>query len=130
MMAINNFFTHLIKGIDIKRYGDDLQNLPTGKSITIYRYSNAILKYMPKDALKTFIKTLLNAEDDVQVFHGCNRSPHNNDNTSLGTDDNLTNRLAKYTNTIQEKEKQKIPLKFLCNIGLVNLPLKVDTKIV
>ena len=85
---------------------------------------------MLKDALKTFIKTLLNSKDDVQVFHGCNRSPHNNDNTSLGTDDNLTNRLAKYTNTIQEKEKQKIPLKFLCNIGLVNLPLKVDTKIV
>ena len=130
MMVINIFFTHSIKGIDIKRYGDDLQNQPTGKSIRIYRYSNAILKDMPNDTLKTFIKTLLNAEDDVQVFHGCNRSPHNNDNTSLGTDDNLTNRLAKYTNTIQEKEKQKIPLKFLCNIGLVNLPLKVDTKIV
>ena len=129
-MVINIFFTHSIKGIDIKRYGDDLQNQPTGKSIRIYRYSNAILKDMPNDTLKTFIKTLLNAEDDVQVFHGCNRSPHNNDNTSLGTDDNLTNRLAKYTNTIQEKEKQKIPLKFLCNIGLVNLPLKVDTKIV
>ena len=59
---------------------------------------------MPKDALKTFIKALLNAEDDVQVFLGCNRSPHNNDNTSLGTDDNLTKRLAKYTNKIQEKE--------------------------
>ena len=129
-MVINIFFTHSIKGIDIKRYGDDLQNQPTGKSIRIYRYSNAILKDMPNDTLKTFIKTLLNAEDDVQVFHGCNRSPHNNDNTSLGTDDNLTNRLAKYTNTIQEKEKQKNPLKFLCNIGLVNLPLKVDTKIV
>ena len=129
-MVINIFFTHSIKGIDIKRYGDDLQNQPTGKSIRIYRYSNAILKDMPNDTLKTFIKTLLNAEDDVQVFHGCNRSPHNNDNTYLGTDDNLTNRLAKYTNTIQEKEKQKIPLKFLCNIGLVNLPLKVDTKIV
>ena len=104
MMAINNFFIYSIKVIDIKRYDDDLQNVPTGKSIRIYRYSNAILKYMPKDALKTFIKALLNAEDDVQVFLGCNRSPHNNDNTSLGTDDNLTKRLAKYTNTIQEKE--------------------------
>ena len=84
---------------------------------------------MPKDALKTFIKSLLNVEDDVQVFHSCDRSPHKNDNTSLGMDDNLTKRLAKYTNTIQEKENQKIPLKFLCNIGLVNLPLKLDAKI-
>ena len=36
---------------------------------------------------------------------------------------------TKYTNTIQEKENQKIPLKFLCNIGLENLPLKLDAKI-
>ena len=128
MMAMNSFFTHLIKGIDIKRYGDDLQSLPTGKSIRTYRYSNSILKYMPKDELKTFIKTLLNAEDDVQVFRGCNSSPHNNDNTSSGTDNNLSNRLAKYTNTIQGKENHKIPLNFLCNIGLVNLPLKLDAK--
>ena len=127
-MVINIFFTHSIKGIDIKRYGDDLQNQPTGKSIRIYRYSNAILKDMPNDTLKTFIKTLLNAEDDVQVFRGCNSSPHNNDNTSSGTDNNLTNRLAKYTNTIQGKENHKIPLNFLCNIGLVNLPLKLDAK--
>ena len=35
MMAINNFLTHSIKGIDIKRYGDDLQNVPTEKSIRI-----------------------------------------------------------------------------------------------
>ena len=42
---------------------------------------------MLKDALKTFIKTLLNLKDDVQVFHGCNRCPHNYASTSLGTDD-------------------------------------------
>ena len=106
-MVINIFFTHSIKGIDIKRYGDDLQNQPTGKSVRIYRYSNAILKDMPNDALKTFIKTLLNAEDDVQVFHGCNRSPHNNDNTSLGTDDNLTNRLAKFTTHFRKRKTKE-----------------------
>ena len=54
---------------------------------------------MLKDALKTFINTFLNSKDDVQVFHGCNRCPHNNDNTSLGTDDNLSNRLAKLKNS-------------------------------
>ena len=59
---------------------------------------------MPKDALKTFKFTLLNAKDDLQVVNGCNRCPHNNDNASLGADDNLTNRLAKFTNTIKEKE--------------------------
>ena len=59
---------------------------------------------MPKNALKTFKLTVLNAKDDVQVVHGCSRCPQNNDNESLGTDDNLTNRLAKFTNTINDKE--------------------------
>ena len=59
---------------------------------------------MPKNALKTFKLTLLNAKDDVQVINSGNRCIHNNDNESLGTDDNLTNRLAKFTNTIKEKE--------------------------
>ena len=100
MMTINNFFAHQIKEINIKRYGDDLQILATGKSTEIYRYSNAILKYMLKDALKTFIKTLLNSKDDLQVFHGCNRSPHN-------TNDNLTNRLAKFTMHFKKRKTKE-----------------------
>ena len=59
---------------------------------------------MLKNALKTFKLTLLKLKDDVQVVNGCSRCPHNNDNESLGTDDNLTNRLAKFTNTIKDKE--------------------------
>ena len=59
---------------------------------------------MPKSALKTFKLILLNAKDDVQVVNGCSRCPHSNDNESLRTDDNLTNRLAKFKNTIKEKE--------------------------
>ena len=59
---------------------------------------------MPKNALKTFKLTLLNVKDDVQVVNSGNRCPHNNDNESLGTDDDLTNRLAKFANTIKEKE--------------------------
>ena len=59
---------------------------------------------MPENALKTFKLTLLNPKDDLQVVNGCNRCPHNNDNASLGTGNNLTNRLAKFTNTIKEKE--------------------------
>ena len=59
---------------------------------------------MLKNALKTFKLTLLKLKDDLQVVNGCSRCPHNNDNESLRTDDNLTNRLAKFTNTIKEKE--------------------------
>ena len=59
---------------------------------------------MPKNALKTFKLPHLNAKDNVQVVNGCYRCPHNNDNESLKTEDNLTNRLAKFANTIKEKE--------------------------
>ena len=59
---------------------------------------------MPKKAPKTFKLTLLNAKDDVQVVNSGKRCPHNNDNESLGTDDNLTNRLAKFAKTIKAKE--------------------------
>ena len=54
---------------------------------------------MPKNALKDFKLTLLNAKDDVQVVNFCNRYLHNNDNESLGT-----NRIAKFANTIKERE--------------------------
>ena len=47
-IAVNNFFAHCIKEIDIKRYGNELQILPTDKSRDIYRYS---------DAVKTFQET-------------------------------------------------------------------------
>lgn len=65
MITVNNFFAHRIKEIDIKHYGDDLQTLPFQNyklkiyKIYIYRYSDAILKYMLKDTLKTFKKFLL-----------------------------------------------------------------------
>ena len=84
-----------------------MQILATGKSTEIYRCSNAILNYMLKDALKTFIKTLLNSKNDVQVFHGCSRSPHNNDNTSLGTNDNFTNRLATFTMHFRKRKTKE-----------------------
>ena len=59
MMTANNFFVLWIKEIDIKRYEDDLQIVLTNNATDIYRYLNAILKHVPKNALKTFAKTLL-----------------------------------------------------------------------
>lgn len=41
---------------DIKGYEDNLQILPANNATHIYRYLDAILKHMPKDALKTFEK--------------------------------------------------------------------------
>ena len=59
MMTVNKFFVLWIKEIDIKRYEDHLQIILTNNVTDIYRYLNTILKHVPKNALKTFAKTLL-----------------------------------------------------------------------
>ena len=52
LMPVNNVFCHWFTEIDIERYPDDVQILPTDKTISIYDYANAQLKYLPKDSVK------------------------------------------------------------------------------
>ena len=35
-MTVNNFFTHFIKEIDIRRYGDDIRILPTKTALLTF----------------------------------------------------------------------------------------------
>ena len=70
---------------------------------------------MPKDVLKTFKSTLVNAKDDLQVVNGCNRCPHNNDNASLGTDNNLTNRQNLQTQTDLKNSAKVLMRYWSCN---------------
>ena len=58
-ITINNFFAHWIKEIDIKRLGADITTLPTTNMIDIYKYSDAMLKHLPKKALKAIENDLL-----------------------------------------------------------------------
>ena len=67
VIAVNKFFAHWIKEIDIKRYGDAIPILPLTNAVEIYRYSDELLKYVPKNALKTFEKTLLYSKEKVIV---------------------------------------------------------------
>ena len=43
MIPVNNFFTHWVKDVNIRRYGDDIVILPSNKTLDIYRYSDALL---------------------------------------------------------------------------------------
>ena len=65
---VKYFFTHWIKEIDIKRYVDDMLNLPLTNTVDIYRYSNELLKYMLKDVLKTIQNDLLYSKDKVVIY--------------------------------------------------------------
>ena len=89
-----------MKEIGNKRYGDSLQILPTGNLTDIYRYSDAMLKHMPKVALKTFKSTLLYSKENVMLTGGRDRVTHNNDNLNLRRNNKLTQRLVKLVNNV------------------------------
>ena len=64
-ITVNNFFAHWIKEIDIKRLGDDVPILPTTNTIPIYRYSDRLLKHIPKDLLAIIENDLLHSKKKV-----------------------------------------------------------------
>ena len=56
MITVNNIFGHWFTDIDIRRYPDDMNILPTNNSVDIYNYSNAQMKYLPEKSVKKRLK--------------------------------------------------------------------------
>ena len=101
-IPVNSFFAHWIKKIDIKRYGDDIPILPLTNIVDIYRYSDKLLKHMPKDALKTIQSDLLHNKDKAVIYsdNSDRRAYYTTTNATAGnrTDENLTDRISKFQN--------------------------------
>ena len=99
-MTVNNFFVHLVKEIDIRRYGDDIRILPTNNTVGISRCSVAMLKYMPDDALKTY-ETLLYSKKALKLVNSVDRPTKNTDNSR--TDENLDDQIDKFHDLLGKK---------------------------
>ena len=129
-VTVNNFFAHLVKEIDIKRYGDDITILPRTNMVDIYRYSDKLLKHMPEKALKTIEKSFLYSKKPVVIWAGGYRRPQrtNDVNTANRTDENLTDRIAKFADQLQNEFIYRISPNFLCDVTLVNQCFKFSTK--
>ena len=131
LMTVNNFFAHWIKEIDIKKLGDDQPILPTINTVEIYKYSDQILKHLPKDSLKLIEKDLLYSKKKVKL-------PDNRDrrrkfvaaggDANDRTDDNLDQRIEKFHDQLENTYYYRIPLKYICELGFVNQPVKFNTK--
>ena len=130
-ITVNNFFAHWIKEIDIKRLGDDTPILPTTNTVEIYKYSDAILKHIPKDALGVVENDLLYSKKKVKLPDGEARrkkhTPQNGD-ADERTDDNLDERIKKFSSQLQNTYYYRIPLQYICDLGYVNTPIKFNTK--
>ena len=88
-----------------------------------------MLKHLPKNALKIIEKDLLYGKKPVIIPGNEDRRSHNNDNEAFRTDDNLEDREDKFANQIDSKYVYRIPLKYLCDLGKINFPTKIDLKI-
>ena len=130
-ITVNNFFAHWIKEIDIKRLGDDVPVLPTTNTIEIYKYSDAMLKHVPKKALKVIENDLLYSRKKVKLPAGEERRDEhtaNAENANNRTDDNIDERIQKFQNQLKTDYFYRIPLKYICNLGKVNQPIRFNTK--
>ena len=67
MITVNNFFGHWFTDVNMTRYPDDTRILPTNNSVDIYQYSNAQLKYLPKNSVKTLLKRMLYSNKPVYL---------------------------------------------------------------
>ena len=86
LITVNNFFAHLIKKISVTKYSSDKELIPTFSPYEIYQYSDAMLKHLPKDALKKIEKTMLYSKETV-YYNDVNidRRNHNGDGLNTAT---------------------------------------------
>ena len=128
---MNNFFAHWIKEIDIKRLGDDIHILPTTNTIDIYKYFNAMLKHLPKKALKVIENDLLYSTKKVKLPDDEDRQDERTaagEDADIRTDNNINERIQKFKNQLKNVYWYIILLKYICDLELVNTPMKFSTK--
>ena len=126
---VNNFLAHWIREIDITKYGTNKSLIPTTTPEEIYRYSNSMLKHLPKNALKMIERDLLYRKKVVIIPGNEDRRSHKNDNDALRTDSNIEDRQDKFANQIDSKCVYRIPLQYICDLGKIIFPTKIDLKI-
>ena len=138
IIPVNNFFNHWIKDVIVNRYGDDIAVLLINNTLDIYRYSEAMFKHLPDDVLATFQDQLLHSKKKVIIKGQTTNIFNDRRNHVAGaarnsnTDDNIEDRIAKFNqnNALFKTKVYGIRLKYIVDLGLVNLPTEFDTKIV
>ena len=130
MTTVNNFFGHWFTNIDVRRYPDDMNILPTNNSVSIANYSNAQMKYLPEKSVKKLLKTMLYCNKPVYLDGDNTRRPNNDAVDANRSDPNLTYRIANLKSHLFKKWVYKIPLLYLCDLGKVNFAITTNTKIV
>ena len=132
-----NFSCHLIKEISITKYGSAKELIPTFSRYEIYQYSDGMLKYLPKDALKKLENTMLNCKQavclnstslDSRVHNGA-ASATNAAKANNAKDLNINERINKFHDQLEDEYVYRIPLRYFTGLGKINFPVKIDFRI-
>ena len=126
---VHIFFALWMKEIDITKYGTIKSLIRTTTPKEVYRYSDAMLLHLPKNALKMIEKALLYDKKPVIIPGNEDRRSHTNNDVNMTADDNLENRKDKFADQIDSKYVYRITLKYLCDLGKISVLTKIDLKI-
>ena len=129
MAPVNNLFAHWVKEIDITKNETNKQLIPTSTPQEIDQYSDAMLKHLPAKNLKKLRKHFLFSKKEVIYTAGVDRRPHNDDGNGKRSDDNLDDRIDKFSDQLKNKFTHRNPLRYLCDLGKINFSTKLDMKI-
>ena len=99
------------------------------KTISIYDYANAQLKYLPKDSIKKLRKSFLYSNLAVYLDLDTDRRDNNATAAADRGDPNLTWRLNNLHDHTFLKNEYRIPLGLITDLGLCNFPVQADTRI-
>ena len=128
VIPVNNFFAHWFTHIDIRRYPDDQNILPTNNNFSIANYSNAQLKYLPEKSVKKLAKTLLYSNKAVYIANNNDRRPNNDNTPANRSDPNIVARTKNLATTYKAQTIYRIPLLYFCDLGKVNFSVSTDTR--
>ena len=142
MITVNNFFAHWVKEVSITKYGSHKDLPPTFTPWEVYQYSGAMLKYLPKDSLKTMQKHLLYSKE--KVYYASTGYDRRNFNVSVPTgtaalttakkashakDINIDKRIELFGDQLQSEFIYRVRLSYFSDIRKINFPTKIDYRI-
>ena len=122
----------------VKCYGDDIAVLPINTTKETYRYSESMLKHFPDDVLATFQKDLLYSNKKV-IIKGNDANTLNDRRNHIAaaennsdTNANINDRISKFNNNnaLSSARVYRVPLRYLVDLGLVNIPTSFDVNII
>ena len=90
-----------------------------------------MLKRLPPDLLAAIQNDLLYSQKGINLGNKDRRpsSVLSQANGSIVSEENFNDREAKFRNQLKSKYVYRVPLKYICDLGKINLPTKIDIKI-